>query len=419
MSNEYREKENLKQRECDAHRHSSTEFRQQKKLNQREYITKKRSSTEFRHQENVKHREYITKKRSSTEFREQENVKQREYITQKRTSTEFREQENTKEMYRKAQKRTSDEFREQENFKQREYITQKCTSTEFREQENFKQREYITQKRTSTEFREQENVKQREYITQKHTSTEFREQENVKQREYITKKRSSTEFREQENIKEKYRKAQKRTSDEFRDEENAQKQARIQTSIYGNNLADSCKIFLDAVSQGPIYVCSSCLQTQFLNNVLDVSTLHPGIHQSLLEECLTQYKSINGKEWLCLSCKREIYDGLVPKLSKKNKVGFPDKPPESDLNRLEEFFVAPLSAFMTIRSLPVCGLVSAGQKLMIGHVVYVVNDVGTTVRKLPHPLDDMDTIAVKIKGKKHIKLLYLQKMYALKRLHKH
>ena len=117
---------------------------------------------------------------------------------------------------------------------------------------------------------------------------------------------------------------------------------------HGNNLADSIEIFLDAVSQGPIYVCSSCLQTQFPNNVVDVSTLHPGIHQSLLEECLTQYKSINGKEWLCLSCKREIYDGLVPKLSKKNKVGFPDKPPELDLNRLEEFFVALLSAFITI-----------------------------------------------------------------------
>ena len=132
-------------------------------------------------------------------------------------------------------------------------------------------------------------------------------------------------------------------------------------------------------------------------------SLHPGIHQSLLEECMTQYKSINGKEWLCLSCKREIYDGLVPKLSKKNKVGFPDKPPELDLNRLEEFFVAPLSAFMTIRSLPVCGLVSAGQKLMMGHVVYVTNDVGTTVRALPCSLDDKGTVAVKIKRKKAYK----------------
>ena len=40
---------------------------------------------------------------------------------------------------------------------------------------------------------------------------------------------------------------------------------------------------------------------------------------------------------------------------------------------------------------------------MIEHVVYVANDVGTTVRKLPHLLDDMDTIAVKIKRKKAYK----------------
>ena len=79
-------------------------------------------------------------------------------------------------------------------------------------------------------------------------------------------------------------------------------------------------------------------------------------------------------------------------------MGFPDKPPELDLNRLEEFFVAPLSAFMTIRSLPVCGLVSAGQKLMID-VVYVANDVGTTVSTLPRMLNDMDTVAVKLKRK--------------------
>ena len=54
---------------------------------------------------------------------------------------------------------------------------------------------------------------------------------------------------------------------------------------------------------------------------------------------------------------------------------------------------------MTIRSLPVCGLVSAGQKLMIGDIVYVANDVGTTVSTLPRMLNDMDTVAVKLKRK--------------------
>ena len=105
-------------------------------------------------------------------------------------------------------------------------------------------------------------------------------------------------------------------------------------------------------------------------------------------------------EYKDVSCKREIYDGLVPKLSKRNKVGFPEKPQQLDLNRLEEFFIAPLSAFMTIRSLPVCGLVSTGQKLLIGSVVHVANDVGKTVSSLPRMLDDMDTVAVRIKRRK-------------------
>ena len=219
----------------------------------------------------------------------------------------------------------------------------------------------------------------------------------------MTEKRKFSEFKDNENERDKYRKAQKCILEEFRDKENAHKQARTQVNIYGNNLSDSIKIFLDSVSKGPIYVCSSCLQTHFADQVFKVSTLDPGKHQSLLEECLTQYKSIDEEEWLCISCKREIYDGHVPKLSQVNKVGFPEKRQELDLNRLEEFFIAPLSTFMTIRSLPVCGLVSAGQKLLIGNVVHVANDVGTTVSTLPCMLDDIGTVAVRIKRKKAYK----------------
>ena len=58
---------------------------------------------------------------------------------------------------------------------------------------------------------------------------------------------------------------------------------------------------------------------------------------------------------------------------------------------------------MTIRSLPVCGLVSAGQKLLIGNVVHVPNNVGTTVSTLPRMMDDMDTVAIRIKRKKTYK----------------
>ena len=339
----------------------------------------------------------------STEYQQKENLKQRERDSQRRSSTEFRQKESLKQMERNAQKRSSTEFRQKESLKQMERNAQKCSSTEFRQKENLKQMEHKTQKRSSAEFRQKESLKQMERNTEKRSSTEFRQKENLKQREHDVQRHSSTELRDNEKERQKYRKAQKRTVDKYRDMENAHKQARKLVHTYGNSLSDSIKVFLDAVSQGPIYVCSSCLQTNFADSVVQVSTLNPGKHQPLLEECLTQYKSINEKQWLCLSCKREIYDGLVPKLSQMNKVGFPERPPELDLNRLEEFFVAPLSAFMTIRSLPVCGLVSAGQKLLIGNVVHVANNVGTTVSSLPRMLDDMDTVAVRIKRKKSYK----------------
>ena len=123
--------------------------------------------------------------------------------------------------------------------------------------------------------------------------------------------------------------------------------------------------------------------------------MRPQKQQILLETCLTNFKSVNNKEWLCLSCKCEIYAGMAPKLSTTNQVGFPKK--------LEEFLAAPLSAFMRIQSLPVCGITACGQKLMIGNVVHVLNDIGTTLKTLPRMLSDMDTIPVNIKRKKSYK----------------
>ena len=64
--------------------------------------------------------------------------------------------------------------------------------------------------------------------------------------------------------------------------------------------------------------------TNFADSVVEVSTLHPGKHQPLLAECLTQYKSINEQSGFVFLAKEKFYEGLVPKLSQINKVGFPE-----------------------------------------------------------------------------------------------
>ena len=87
-----------------------------------------------------------------------------------------------------------------------------------------------------------------------------------------------------------------------------------------------------------------------------------------------------------------------------------------ELNALEEFLAAPLSAFMTIQSLPVCGIIACCQKLMIGNVVHVPNDIGTTLKTLPRMLSDKDTIPVNIKRKKSYKSNVFSELYVLTKL---
>ena len=91
---------------------------------------------------------------------------------------------------------------------------------------------------------------------------------------------------------------------------------------------------------------------------------------------------------------------MIPKLSAANKVGFPPCPDELQLHPLEETLIMPLLPFMTIRSLPDCGQTEYGQKIIIGNVVHVPNNIASTVNVLPRNLDDMGTIAVNLKCRK-------------------
>ena len=65
--------------------------------------------------------------------------------------------------------------------------------------------------------------------------------------------------------------------------------------------------------------------------------------------------------------------------------------------------MAPLLPFMTICSLPVCGHTANGQKLIVGNVVRVPNDITSAVNSLPHTLDEMGTIPIQLKRKKSFK----------------
>ena len=154
-----------------------------------------------------------------------------------------------------------------------------------------------------------------------------------------------------------------------------------------------------------IFLWSVCHQTNFEEHVIPVKRLRSSTHQVLLHDCLTGYKSVDSVEYICLTCKKSIYRGQVPKLSIKNKCGFPIQPPELILFPLEERLISPIIPFMNVRECPV-----GGQKAIHGSICHVPVDVAPTVNSLPCHLEENDTISVKINVKNPINIMCLRRI---------
>ena len=161
-----------------------------------------------------------------------------------------------------------------------------------------------------------------------------------------------------------------------------------------NHMADmdEClRLFNIQIYNGPVYICTVCLQTWFRRSVSDTSKLQitsPEEH-SKLDECRRNYISVDNKEWICRTCRDSIKEGKIPKLSIQNKMGFPQKPKELDLNGMEEHFTAPRLTLFQMRDLA-CG----GQKSVKGNSVNLPIDIAPTVDMLPRTLDNTETIAI-------------------------
>ena len=158
---------------------------------------------------------------------------------------------------------------------------------------------------------------------------------------------------------------------------------------------DEClKLFNIKISNGPIYVCTVCLQTWFRRSVLNIEFIKVSsqAEEEKLNQCRRNYVSIEDKEWTCKTCRDCIKSGRIPKFSVENKMGFPPQPKELKLNGMEERFTAPRLTLFQMRDLP-CG----GQKSVRGNSVNLPIDIAPTVEMLPCTLDNTETIAINYK----------------------
>ena len=157
------------------------------------------------------------------------------------------------------------------------------------------------------------------------------------------------------------------------------------------------------IAVGPEYICTSCDQLWYKSSVTECNTsLYKSCSKEILDLCLTGLKSIDNLEWICGTCHSNLKLGKFPMCAKANKMTFPEKPNVlKNLTQLEERLVSPRIPFMQVRELP-----SGGQLSIHGNVVNVPADVNTTVSILPRPINESQTIPIKLKRRLEYKHHY-------------
>ena len=171
------------------------------------------------------------------------------------------------------------------------------------------------------------------------------------------------------------------------------------------NVTKATEIFHKNISVGPEYICTCCDQLWYRSSVTECNpSLYKLCSKKILNLCITglnSIDSIDNTKWICSTCHSNLKVGKLPCCAKANKMTFLEKPERilKDLTPLEERLVSPRIPFMQIRELP-----SGGQLSIHGNVVNVPADVNTTVSVLPRPINESQTVPIKLKrrlGYKH------------------
>ena len=119
---------------------------------------------------------------------------------------------------------------------------------------------------------------------------------------------------------------------------------------------------------------------------------NPKARNEMLKSCVTGLRSVENTEWICRTCDSNLKKGKLPSLSKANKMSFPKKSDLLNLTPLEERLISPRNPFMQI-----CELRRGGQLSIHGNIVNVPSDVNSTVHCLPRPINESQTIPIKLK----------------------
>ena len=171
---------------------------------------------------------------------------------------------------------------------------------------------------------------------------------------------------------------------------------KVEFRKYGRDMKELLNIFNTRIAEGPVYVCTCCQQLWFKHSVFNVDEIYlkKENEKAIFKTCRTKFVSKDGKEWICKTCRNSVKEGKIPKLSIKNKMGFPLLPPELQLYSMEERLIALRIVFMLLRDHSV-----GGQTFVRGNFVNVPVDIAPTVNTLPRCLNESEIVTIKFKRK--------------------
>jgi PIF1-like helicase/Helitron helicase-like domain at N-terminus/UvrD-like helicase C-terminal domain len=322
----------------------------------------------------TKEREKKKNRRRNPDYREREQVRDNEHHRVKRTDADYHQNEKLRHTQQQRVKRTDDGYREEEQVRNTEHHRVKRTDADYHQNEKLRHTQQQRVKRTDDGYREEEQVRNTDHHRVKRTDDGYREEEQVRNTEHHRVKRTDNGYREREQ------------------ERNTVSHQKKRKSIPWNELVREYEL---NIRYGPTHVCNSCGGLWFRSSIatfglqdLVVKVGHELVGKAIhLDACQQRIT-------LCMTCRRDLLNGLIPRLCLYNGLEFPEIPEElCGLTQLEERLVSPRIPFMQIRPLSYVDK----QYGLKGSVVNVMVNVDSSVSILPRSFDETHTVQLKLK----------------------
>ena len=163
--------------------------------------------------------------------------------------------------------------------------------------------------------------------------------------------------------------------------------------------------FLSKIRTAADYVCCCCNRMMYASGVVSFNTeKYEKISPKLMEKiCQYRIKSYDKKEWVCITCHRNLKSGSMPQQAKCNSLSLCKIPEElKDLNPLEMRLISRRIPFMKLVSLP-----RGRQQGIQGPAVNVPTDLDVVCDQFPRLPNQCHLISLKLKRKLEYRKSYM------------